>query len=132
MAHAIAFLPVEEEDLVRLRDGLFASYMPHVHAAIREDEVRARRAFLGAAMAAGPPAIHIVYRQGSRLEQGVRRDLAHRRKLHHPPGRRCQEIERAQRSIIFSAFCRLLRMRLKEWPSMPISSLRRTNSGTLK
>jgi hypothetical protein len=62
MAHAVRLAGVEEQHLVRLRNGLVAAHMAHVHAAIGKHEMRPGCAFL-AAFGAG--AIHGNTRRGS-------------------------------------------------------------------
>ena len=69
MTHAVAVAGIEEQHLIGFGHGLIATQMTHEHAAIREDEVGERGAFLSAQLAAAPVAARIANGDAARLQQ---------------------------------------------------------------
>lgn len=75
VAHAIALVRVEEQDLVGLRHRVVLPQVPDVEAAIGEDEVQGRRGLLRPRGLAGTPAAHVPDDDGRRLQQRLGDDL---------------------------------------------------------
>jgi hypothetical protein len=64
MADPITFAGVEEQDLIRLGDGLVAPQVPHVGAAIGKDELGGSGMLLRARVPAAALTAHIPNRDG--------------------------------------------------------------------
>src|SRR5262252_2544505 len=78
MAHAVALVRVENEDLVRFGDRLVLPEMSDVETAIREDHVRRARSFFLTVVPAATRTLNIPDRDESRLQQLAGGHLRHR------------------------------------------------------
>jgi hypothetical protein len=78
MTDAVAFVRVEEEDLIRFGNRIIATEMSHVHSAIREHDVRRTRGFLIAARSAAARATDVPNGNERCFQQVAGDDLWHR------------------------------------------------------
>ncbi len=75
MTYPVSLFRIEEQDLVGFSDGIVLSEMTQEDTAIREDQMRGRRALLRALVAALSPADDISNRGCRRLQKKPSRDL---------------------------------------------------------
>jgi hypothetical protein len=77
MTDLVSLAGVEKKYVVGIGHSLIAADVPHVHAAIREYQLRDRRTFFRAAMTARTAAADVSQRYGIRIQQMVDFELGH-------------------------------------------------------